>query len=81
MSTLKRELGMCDELLGVEPNCKQALLTVALMLQQLLQLAPSEFGSGEAAARVSEIFVRLRELDPLRVNYYNDVQQQGVMVA
>jgi hypothetical protein len=72
-ATLERELATCDELLSIEPDCKQAMLAVVLMLQQLIALHPATHGDS-AAQRVVDIFARLRELDPPRVNYYNEMQ-------
>ena len=72
--TLTQQLASCDELLSAEPECKQALLAAALLLQQLVELDAPNHGDA-ARHRIGEIFERLRELDPVRVNYYNDVQQ------
>jgi len=61
----KRELSVCEELLNVEPSCKWVLLTVALLLTALHQ--------GE---RLAGIFSRLQEIDPMRVQYYVDMQNR-----
>jgi hypothetical protein len=70
-----RELGVCDELLSVEPNCRQALLCVAILLQQVLALSPGAAPAG-AVSRIASIFTRLRALDPYRESYYRKIYDQ-----
>jgi hypothetical protein len=74
VAVLQRELATCDELLSIEPECKQALLSVALLLQQLIQLEAGNHDNQDSKTRVSEIFEKLRVIDPIRANYYHDIQ-------
>jgi hypothetical protein len=71
VKVLVRELDMCEQLLTVEPNCKQALLASALILKEMcaFQAAPSATDD-----RIAAIFAKLCELDPCRINYYHAVQ-------
>jgi geranylgeranyl transferase type-2 subunit alpha len=60
------ELQKIEELLTEEPNSKWAMLTTVFLMLEL-------DGTSED---ISKRLKKLRELDPLRVNYYNSFEQK-----
>jgi len=70
IKVLKREMSMVEELLEVEPECKWALLTLALLIEGL-QMHGLE--SEDYKERTKKIFNDLKSLDPFRENYYLDM--------
>lgn len=79
-----REHASISELLEIEPNCKWALLTSAILAagiiacRQQQQAQAGQDESAEIQQRIDEIeqtFDRLQALDPMRTNYYRQVRQ------
>jgi geranylgeranyl transferase type-2 subunit alpha len=81
----ERELSTCRELLEIEPNCKWVLLTVALLMGGVEAIKTLTGAAVDAAVRDKDIaymqgiFEKLEVLDPMRVNYYGDIQKQVMM--
>jgi hypothetical protein len=75
---LEREYRMCTELLEEEPKCKWALLTSLSLLQYLRGFPASDsassslpLGSAAFAQHSQTVISRLKDLDPMRTNYYS----------
>lgn len=66
-----RELDECRSLDSIEPDCKWVLLTIAILLACCDALRNNQESNSEQA----EIFDRLRSIDPMRSNYYSDMQK------
>jgi len=71
IAIIKREMEMAEELVAVEPDCKWAMLTIALLIHGLRERGVVADGSKE---RVRDIFGELISLDPMRRQYYLDMK-------
>ena len=76
-----RELLMCRELNEMEADCKWTLLTMALLIagqeavrRQQVAVTDSTPYPPDVVAEVAALFTRLVHLDPMRTQYYCDVQ-------
>jgi geranylgeranyl transferase type-2 subunit alpha len=91
LSVLNAELQTVDELIGVEPNAKFALLSRAILLHCImhyLMLLPSAASSAarerlsfswsatELSAETVALLQRCAELDPMRQRYYQDMRDK-----
>jgi geranylgeranyl transferase type-2 subunit alpha len=80
-AVFERELASCLELLELEPHCKWVLLTSAVLLSgvqacRTTSHTPDDEQHDEAAARITDIFVTLESLDPLRSQYYSSIRRK-----
>jgi hypothetical protein len=91
LAVFTREHVSIDELLSIEPECKWALLTSAILQAGMIACMqrPSEAAStadatatdskeriGDLTTAIHAIFAQLTELDPMRTNYYAEVRQR-----
>jgi geranylgeranyl transferase type-2 subunit alpha len=67
---LSQELERCRMLLMTEPNCKWAILAVAVIAPVL---AKQGVDTGISHEELTQMFSRLKTLDPLRKSYYEEV--------
>jgi geranylgeranyl transferase type-2 subunit alpha len=70
VSRLKAELALTEELLANEPNCKWALLTVAVLV---LALDKAGEDTKKSKDNISALFSHIISLDPMRKGYFQDV--------
>eukprot|EP00954_Amorphochlora_amoebiformis_P012717 995385-Amorphochlora_amoeboformis.AAC.1 len=69
---LQRELAMVEELIEIEPDCKWALLTVAMLIGGIKSRGKSDEGFQE---KLKGTFEELIKLDPFRQQYYLDMKK------
>lgn len=80
-AVFSRELDSVQQLLEVEPDCKWALLTSAILSAGLAACKRAlnqqqETDQTQLRNTLRDIFQRLLQLDPMRTNYYNDVRDR-----
>lgn len=80
-----REYTAILDLLSIEPDCKWALLTSALLQAGIIACKQQQAGESAEGDRIivdqfttniQQIFERLVQLDPMRTNYYTEVRQK-----
>lgn len=69
---LTREITRCRDLLEEEPQCKWAILSLAMMLATHQSESKSSQQSNQERA---ELFAQLRSIDPQRAQYYTHMQK------
>ena len=67
---LKKELATAEELLAAEPNCKWALLTVAVLV---LALDKAKVDTKRSKDNLLSVFHHVIKLDPMRKGYFESV--------
>jgi geranylgeranyl transferase type-2 subunit alpha len=67
---LKKELAMTEELLAAEPNCKWALLAVAVLV---LALDKAKVDTRRSKDNLLTVFEDVIKLDPMRKGYFESV--------
>jgi len=68
-----RELSVCRELDDLESGqCRWVLLTIVVLLSAIAQIEQNL--SIEVSDEMSQLFQRLRQLDPIRTHYYEHLQ-------
>ena len=76
VAVLRRELATVEELVDIEPDCKWALLTRAILLRGLRVRGEAVEGYLDT---IRAIFDELLDLDPMRKQYYLDTR--GIVLA
>uniref|UniRef100_A0A8D8SC86 Geranylgeranyl transferase type-2 subunit alpha n=1 Tax=Cacopsylla melanoneura TaxID=428564 RepID=A0A8D8SC86_9HEMI len=71
---VKKQSDSIETLIQMEPENKFALLTSITLLQHLNPL-----GENSSPATILNRFEQLKTLDPLRLNYYNDIESKYKM--
>lgn len=85
LTVFTRELQSVSELLEIEPDCKPALLTAAILQAGIIACrhqsgadASTQDEVTQLTSNIKEKFDRLIQLDPMRTNYYRDVRQRFI---